>query len=143
MPICTFLPNQTYAYSVNDGTNNSQICVSVCPNGFYGDNTTWGNSEGRCQKICQFPYFGDPNANLCVLRCPYSYYGSSLTTGRPCVLNCPEGEYAINLTSTRVCVTTCDDGYWADNYTRTCYNIKTLCQYNTFADITQRKCVIA
>ena len=77
-----------------------------------------------------------------MLRCPFRHYGSSITAGRPCLLTCPVGEYATNFTTNRVCVTTCDSGFWADDFTRTCYNVKTMCSNTTFADATNRRCVV-
>ena len=54
---------------------------------------------------------------------------------------CPHGYYGMNESTTRVCSLTCDYGFWADNFTNLCYNIKTACSNNTYADANLRYCV--
>ena len=38
---------------------------------------------------------------------------------------------------------TCDDGYWGDLEPSMCYNVKTSCSNDTYADATKRLCVVA
>ncbi len=48
----------------------------------------------------------------------------------------------MNGTTNRVCVQTCDDGFWGDIETSMCYNVKTACSTDTYADSTKKLCVI-
>ena len=45
--------------------------------------------------------------------------------------------------TSRSCVRQCDLGYWGDLETSMCYNDKTLCSNDTYADYDKRLCVIA
>jgi hypothetical protein len=130
---CSYIPTQTYYFQ------STKMCVATCPDGYYGDNSTT-TSFGLCSTSCNLPYYGDPVSNLCVLKCPFGYYGSQIGA-HLCVRVCPSGWYGINGTSNRVCVQTCDSGFWADGFTRMCYNTKTMCSNNTYADAQARLCV--
>ncbi len=129
---------QRFSYSV------TKLCVATCPDTFYGDNYTT-TSVGICANGCPLGYYGDPTTHLCVLKCPFGYYGSSLP-GRLCVLKCPNSPidyFGMNGTTNRVCVSACDTGFWGDKSTRLCYNVKTSCTNNTYADSLKKLCVAA
>lgn len=49
----------------------------------------------------------------------------------------------MNSTTNRICVNQCDNGYWGDIETSMCYNVKTLCSNDTYADAQKFLCVSA
>ena len=130
---CATYPEQTYSYFL------TKLCVVACPDGYFGDNSTTVG-KGVCTTGCQSPYYADITSNLCVAKCNYRYFGTQ-TGDRLCTLVCPSTYFGIHGTSNRICTLTCDSGYWADNFTRLCYNVKTLCSNNTYADAQLKYCV--
>lgn len=80
-----------------------------------------------CKPLCKWGYYGLPHGN------------------RPCLKTCPRYWFGINGTTNRVCVQVCDSvpGYWGDIETSMCYNNKTMCSNDTYADPQQYLCVEA
>lgn len=90
----------------------TKICGPDCFNGLFADNTT-----GLCVQICPQPYYGVNSSTYfyCTQYCPPNQFKYDNLT--MCVANCPDGFFADNLTMS--CVTECPDYY----YGRTSDNI--------------------
>lgn len=132
---CTSTP-LTYAYVL------TKLCVTTCPSTYYAAMDASTGGIGMCVQTCFSPLFADPTTNTCRSLCKAGYFGYPVGN-RPCLLSCPRTWFGMNSTTNRVCVTLCDSGYWGDLDTSMCYNVKTSCSNNTYADPIQRLCVVA
>lgn len=136
MTSCSNTTIQLFANSI------TKLCVAQCPDQYYGEIDAMLNS-GVCIQTCYGVNYGDPETNRCRPVCKWGYYGLGLSNGtRICVVTCPRFWYGINATTNRICVETCDSGYWADIQTSMCYNVKTSCTNDTYADPLKGYCVI-
>ncbi len=98
----TLCPSGTYSYEP------TRRCVTQCPTGYFGDDTSTIRKCWSSSALCTYGY-GDPYLNKCVNVCsaptnsPVDLFGS----GDDCVDFCPSGTYADWHTSSRLCVARC------------------------------------
>ena len=121
-------PKNPMTFSDND----TQSCVSVCAEGYFGSVLTY-----ECVKTCPDGYHSEMDSNLCVSDCTTNditilyYFGSNTT----CISACPEEYFADDTTLSCVescpvetygyevdnkCLSGCPNGLYADNHSQLC-----------------------
>jgi hypothetical protein len=109
------------------GLNTTQICISKCPYGTYGDQTGNRTCIDQCPVISGNPdilWYGQIGIQLCVTLCATGTYGNNITRVCGAPTDCPLNTYADP--STNMCINTCPLigwNYFGDPSTQTCVPI--------------------
>lgn len=120
----TDCPNNSTVQTYADTNPNVNLCVYMCPVGFYKQNLT---NNHTCVSSCLTNYFIDYINLICVQNCPngsYSYVNGS------CLMACPSGFYANPILN--LCNTTCANSTFRDPTTNFCVVV---CPPGYFGDI--------
>lgn len=126
------------------GENSTNLCVTLCPLGTFGDQTANRSCLTNCPTVSGTLYFSQDSERICVTVCKNDTWGNIHT--QHCEIlptSCPAGEYADN--STHLCVSLCPESmnYFADPTTKYCVPKcpGTTAADLSFADYSTRTCV--
>lgn len=129
---------------------NSHLCVSLCPYGWFGHNSTFtcrtactegsyaDNYTRSCVSACSGTerLFSDGTTFKCVSQCPVSYYGNDQNW--TCISSCPPAVVGYKLDISNLCIKQCPSPYFAMVSIRTCV---INCGAGLFGDSATRICM--
>ena len=153
---CTLGGNNSHVTPTAFADINSNICISTCPYGWFGNNDTLActqqcpyntyadNYTRMCLALCPGTerLYADISTSKCVSTCPTNSFGNSVNW--TCITSCPPSVFGYQLdlgnlcipecpapyfpfTTSRKCVTDCGAGYFGSTSTRICSSCPSTC----------------